>query len=529
MKYLLLLLVPIILFSQPKIRNIHLEQRQVFDSLDGDWFFAASWANAVHIDTKEFVIKDEVLFKIGDEIDEFFFDETERNLRRLDLFSKVDILVDSIDEDNYDVIIRTKDKWSLQPAILYGTSGGFSNYGARFAERNLFGAGYSVNIDGIYRQENNIGLQGSGTFSKIRFARLDADFNYSLTANKYKTSHQFDLTKPFRSFYTDWAIGTKVNYDFGNDFIYNFNSKQSVFAPVNQKIASAWFSKARVAQDKIFFTGLFEYHQVDRGPREFERAFDNTGKILLQFSSVSKELTSVTKVNNYLDEDLTIGGYGSAILGRAFPIGNRGDNLYYIGGVGEISNIGERTYYFMRVGAASGFYQSNARYTYQDLYAVGFYKLTDNTLILGRVSQQTTWNWSKQRQLVLDADAGLRGYSLNQFNGANRLIANLESRFFNDTQFWIFNLSTALFCDIGTVWNTGSDLFSSKYYSSVGAGIRLHINKATGPNNTLRFDLAYNLYDKKLGFVFTIDQLFSGIMNHEFRIPRILGTDFDSE
>jgi len=517
-------------FAQSRIRNLLLERHEVFDTLDGDWFFAAGIANLLHTNTKDYIIEDELLFGQDDEIIEYLLAETEKNLRKLDLFSKVNIKLDSIGNGEYDVIIMTKDKWSLQPSAYYATAGGNASYGAKFAEKNLFGHGIIVGGEAQYRQENDIGWQASATFNKIRPFRQDLNLNYELTAHQFRTKHIFDLTNPYRSFYDETAYGVSAYSDQGNDFLYSSFSNSFTFLPTNTKQASLFFSKAWIRKDKVFITGLLDYQTVDRGDKKYSRAFDNTGKLLMQFSSVSKEFTKLTKVNNYLDEDVPLGGYGSAILGKLFPIGSKdGDNLYYIAGEGEVSRLETDYYLFGHIAAGSGFYQSDARYTYQEFNGLAFYKPSENVLIAGRLFQQSTWNWDKSRQLILDAETGLRGYNLNQFIGDNRIIANLESRFFTDYQLWIFNFSGVAFFDIGSVWDRGTDLTKSRFYSSIGLGFRLHNNKATGGMSTLRFDFAYNLEQRKIGFVITTDQMFSAWGKHEFRKPALLGTQFDTE
>src|SRR5258706_16085721 len=45
--------------------------------------FPYSWINLLDIQTKEYVLRQELLFKVGDPVDEFRLRETERNLRAL--------------------------------------------------------------------------------------------------------------------------------------------------------------------------------------------------------------------------------------------------------------------------------------------------------------------------------------------------------------------------------------------------------------------------------------------------------------
>jgi len=121
------------------IRDVIINQKDVFDNKDKDWFWGASFLNKFHTLTNSFIIEDELLFRSEDGLDLDLIEETERNLRRADIFTWVKIELDSVDSDTYDILVTTQDKWSLQPAILYGTGGGISTYGAKIQEKNLFG------------------------------------------------------------------------------------------------------------------------------------------------------------------------------------------------------------------------------------------------------------------------------------------------------------------------------------------------------------------------------------------------------
>lgn len=516
-------------FSESRIRNIIIVKHDVFDSTDGDWFFAANLANFFHTTTKDYIIKDELLFELEDYIDEDKFDETERNLRKLNLFTKVQITIDSIDNLYYDVIVKTKDKWSLQPAVLFGSGGGKNNLGLRIAESNFIGSGTEISIEGLNRTENNIGLQAVAIINKERIFRTPISVNLAVVSNKYRTDQFLKLLSPYRTYANTLAYGFEIKNSFGNDFLYNRNLDTALLLPFEQKTISAWWSNAWLKADKVFFTTMIEYDNVTRSKPEYRRAFDNSGKLLFQFSSVTNNYAKVTKLNNYLDEDIPLGGYGSAILGKIFPIGSRGESYYYTGAQGEQSYYTGDLYLFAEVAAGSCFAQSEGKYTYQEFNGKMFYKFNEDLVFVSRLKQQTTWNWGALRQLILDNDAGLRGYKLNSLSGENRIIANMELRFLPEYSWWIFNFSSVAFWDVGTVWNQSIKLGNSQFHHSAGIGFRLHNNKSTKESNTLRFDIAYNFDEKKIGFVFTSDQLFSAFSKHEFKLPKLFGSEFEGD
>lgn len=522
-------------YSQNRIGNIVLDKREVFDSTDNSWFFAANLANKLHFLTSDFIIEDELLFNPDDIIDLDLIEETERNLRKLDLFTKVDIYLDSVGLDTYNARIVTQDKWTLQPSILLGTGGGESNYGVRLAERNFLGAAYDADIWALNRSENNIGWQVGAALRKKRIFRTELALEASLQASKYRTDQLLSINKSYRTLATENAYGFEIGNSFGSDFLYRAVLKDTAkLLDFHTRKATAWYSKAWGDKDKVYFTVLVNWEDVDRGKPEYKRAFDNTGKLLLQFSSVSAKYIQSTKLNSYLTEDFTIGGYGAAILGRTKNYALFGDDAgksyYYLAALGEQSYYNGNLYLYAAVSAGSGFSNSNASYTYQDFKGLAFYKFEENLMLAARFTQQTAWRWNDLRQLVLDNDAGLRGYQLNKFAGANRIVSNLELRAFPEWSAWIAKLSLVGFWDMGTVWDNDIKFVQSRYHHSLGLGIRIHNTKATGNTSIFRFDFAFNMDDKKFGgIVFTTDQLFTVFNNHEFKLPKILGLEFDGD
>jgi hemolysin activation/secretion protein len=281
-------------------------------------------------------------------------------------------------------------------------------------------------------------------------------------------------------------------------------------------------------------TGLLELAKENRGavinPLDSVRAYDNCGRFLLGFSSTAEKFQKVSRLNSYSDEDLAIGGYGSATIGKVFSIGGKGKSLYYVAGQAERSYYKNGLYLFGQLTGASSFAQAGGQFTYQEFLGLGFYQLSDEALVAVRFREQATWNWYAKRQLILDSDFGLRGFAPNSFVGDNRMLANVEMRIFPDWKIWIVRLSAVAFYDGGNVWNQATDIMKSRWYNSVGLGFRLHDMKTNGARGVFRVDFAYNATDKKFGgIVFTTSQLFSVFQNHPFRLPELFGMGFDNE
>jgi len=526
---ILLLCSSVDAFAQPVIRDIVLDQRDVFDRRHNDWFFAGDILNAFHTMTKPYLIEDELLFEEGDDLDTVDLLETERNLRRTGLFSAVRVYTEPVGADSVDVVVYCQDRFSLRPAILFGTGGGITNIGGKVDEINVAGTGTKILVQGLYRTENDIGWEGLVQLYQRRLFRTELSLNASLMANQYRTDQTLGITRPFRTLSTPVAYSISGTNAFGRDFAYV--NKQPILLPFHQRSLNTWISQAYGDRDRLFMTGSVSADWVQRTIPSSRQAFDNTARLLVAFSSIRQNFQRSVFLNGYETEDLQTGAWGTAVMGRVFSMGNGGESMWYIGGQAEQSAyVAKDVYLFGRVGAGSRFGDRRAKYTYLEVMGLGHLRISPHVVIAARLRSQTAWNWSAFRQLVLDNDAGLRGYAANQLAGDNRLIGNAEFRWFPDWKVWILGLSGALFYDGGTVWNQGTGLNGTRFHHAVGFGIRFHNLKASGEDATFRFDFAYNLDERRFtGIIFTTDQLFSAFGQHQFKVPDVFGRDIDVE
>ncbi|MGE5479353.1 MAG: BamA/TamA family outer membrane protein [Chloroflexota bacterium] len=517
-------------FSQDyRIGSIFIERREVFEPADKDWFFAGNFLNKFHSTTRQYVVEDELLFAEGDALDETRLSETERNLRAIGIFTWARVELDSARDGVYDVYVITKDRWTLMPALLIGSQGGNREYGARLEERNLLGTGTSFTAEALYRTENDIGWQGTLLVNQRRLFRSDFSFSGRLLAHKYRTEQSIGLAQLYRTLETPNSYGVDGLNNYGKDFMY-FSADSAMLIPFRERGARAWYSKAWDRQDRVFFTALAEVYDVKRIDHMFRRAYDNTGRVLLGFSSISQDFVSIPNVNSYYPEDANLGGWGSAILGKTISLGRGGENLYYLGGQGEISAYDGKTYLFAQVTGAGSFAGAESRYVYEEFLGLAFRRLTPKLTLASQVRQQTVWNWDAWRQLILDSETGLRGYDANEIVGDNRVLANTELRYFPGWNIFLFDLSGAAFWDIGSAWRRGTPFDKTQFHNSAGLGLRLHFTKSSAPEDMFRLDFAWN-FDKNRfgGVVFTTRQMFSAYKLHEFRLPQIFGLEYDKE
>lgn len=526
------LLLPTLLSASedPRIiRRVYIDRRDIFDPSTNEWFFAGSFVNALHTTTQFDVIEDELLFAAGDDLDTAVLQETERNLRRIGVFATVSITTRDVGADSVDVIVFTQDRLSLRPAALLGTGGGITNIGAKLEEINLFGNGTQAMIYGLYRTENAIGWEGMAQLTQRRLFGSDVNMIAALRANVVRTDQMLQVTQPYRTMSTPWAFSLGVWNAFGSDFDYRSDPAQRTLLPFHDREIVGWLSQASGERDRLFTSVSVRLSDVQRVVPSSRQAFDNTGHVLVSFSSITQKYHRSRFLDGYETEDVPEGAWGSAIIGRVFSLGNGGQTFWYLGGQAEQSRyVSSSLYLHGRIQAGTGFGDRRARYTYLEINGLGHLKFSEHFVATARIRSQTSWNWTAFRQLVLDFETGLRGYVANGISGENRIFTNSELRWFPGWKTWILGWSAVAFFDNGTVWAQGDPLSSTRFHHAVGLGLRIHNLKAAGDDAVFRFDLAYNMDTGKIaGLIFNVRQAFSAFSSHQYRAPDVLGRDID--
>ncbi|MDR0927136.1 MAG: BamA/TamA family outer membrane protein [Ignavibacteria bacterium] len=544
---ILTLLVCQRLTAEDIIRNIFIDRKEVFEKTDADWFFASPLLNSLHALTKEYIIRDELLFKEDGGLYEDMFLETERNLRATGLFTDIKIELEDAGSGIYDVYVETKDRWSLYPSFIIGASGGQYRLGARLKDYNLLGHGVMLDMDYTYVLRNDTtGYEGTIELEKNRIFRSELNLAVALYKTYLRDGQNMQLSKPFRTLNTSSAYGIFASNDRGNDHFVNKNSYAIRNAIIDtnmlhsldsmdynhssQQKVDVWYAQSWLSGDRVYITGLFEWQQSDRGDAVFDRAYDNQSKLLLAFSSVAQTFYTINNINTFANEDLAIGGWGSVVLGAIFPSNDRGEKgLFYIGAQAEKSWRTNRFYLWTQVTASSSFSSDFAKYTYEEVDVLSYFRFTDRLSLATRIYQQAAWNYPRMRQLMLDDGRGVRGVELQQIAGDNRLVANVELRWFPNLRISVFQFSGVLFYDIGSSWQQRltDAFFNSKFYSTAGLGIRGHFTKSDNPDHTFRVDIPYNFNSHKFGISLGVGQYFSAFSSHQYKLPAIYGLGYD--
>ena len=150
----------------PRIDEVFIDTDNVFGDAEAVDHWLYRKANSLRVRTRSWVVSRELLFAAGEPADSALLAETERNLRALGIFRRVDVDTVRV-EGRLIARILTKDAWSTLPII----SGRIASDGTLtgrlgFTEKNFLGTGNR--ISGAYRKE----VDRDGAEFGLRWRRL---------------------------------------------------------------------------------------------------------------------------------------------------------------------------------------------------------------------------------------------------------------------------------------------------------------------------------------------------------------------
>src|SRR5690349_9147549 len=144
-------------------------EKSITDTTNNIRNFGAKVANAVHRNSREWLIRDHLLFSEKRQLNAYTLADNERFLRDLDFIvdARIFVVPLSSTEDSVDVLVLTRDVFSIGGRV---SPRGTDKFSFRVYDVNVGGAGQRMQYNGLYDHDRNPGFGSSFFYRKSSIA-----------------------------------------------------------------------------------------------------------------------------------------------------------------------------------------------------------------------------------------------------------------------------------------------------------------------------------------------------------------------
>ena len=530
------------------VRDIIVEVRDIFD--EPNLGFAYRTVNNLKISTQESVVRRELLLKEGDAYDQFLVVESERNLRSLPFLRRVSI-TPVVEGNAVDLYVQVQDTWTLFPFLSLSSGGGSSKTAIGVAEGNILGYGKRLEVLAA-DEEGNQRVEGVWDDPRVLGSHQRLTLGHFQRSDGFRTVGAWG--EPFRSLSQEnsWGFTADV-FDLvgrlyeATDERYVYRQRKFAFSggftnskgdpEVRRRRTSLGYrfvrDRFKVADEEDFsdVSVGFTPELADPDKLAEDRRFSGP---FISYQQIRQDFLSI----NYVDkfdriQDFNLGNeFNISAQLAAKALDSRRDALLL--SLSDSQGWRVTPTSFLRAAFSSAFRVNHtgidnavvrleAKYDniISPLFAYGIY-LGKHTIASSFVLDMGE-NLDRDREFLLGARRGLRGYEDRTFSGDHRLVFNVEDRvLFVEDVLRLVSIGGAVFFDAGGTSRKGvGDLIESNLYADVGIGLRFGLTRSGG-GNVIRVDLAFALRDGPDGteqfeprLLITSGQLFSAILSTE--------------
>ena len=478
--------------AAPSIRTIEIISSQVFHEAEEDGgFWAYQIANKLHIQTREGIIRQELLFAPGDPANPELLAETERNLRALVFIRDARIETVPHEDGTVDVRVWTFDAWSTVPELSFAKVGNEITWGVGASERNLLGRGKQVELTFRHELERD-----SANFfyrdPRVAGSRVASSIGYSDLSDGSRG--RFNVSQPFFSVDTKWAFGFQLLGFDQLDPLYQDGKRVEDLRHVS---AGGSLDVARAVK-RTAYSALRLHAGYQKQRDNVESMVRDFGILRVGVSSVRHRYLKLTHMNRFeVAEDFNLGTQASAFFGISTPaLGGEPGKVYFFR-LSEQVGMALGPEHFLRGGA-----DWHARHRRGDLenslatFRLDYVnKMAPRRAVVATAQLRYGSNLDPEVQLTLGAQNGLRGYPVFQFAGDRSLLVSAEQRIFiADEVARLVSFAVGFFADAGYAWPRGTKMAFNDLRANVGIGLLLGRNRLSATRPGVRFDLAYALH-----------------------------------
>lgn len=474
-------------FSGRPIRRIIYEQEPVFSISSTDTSTAQRalkmWGNRLHIKTRQFILKNNTLLKKGEPFDPYDAVENEQYLRNLPFISDARISAVAVsNSDSVDVVITTRDLWSkaFLLEVADPQKGQFAIY-----DRNIGGLGHEFQTTILYdyKATKTVGFDGDYKINNFFGKFIVADVNYHNAFDDRYLS--FSSTRSFNQSKLKYAGGLAYKIRSQPRYIFDFDSTFTV----QSQMEDGWIGRSFTLnkgtkfspykEQLTFSTRLTRYGFGSRPPTDktYNPEFHNRTILLGGITYSTQRFFQNSLIYGYGKTEDISQGFKFELTG-GYEIGEYNERTYLgaIFSMGKLYSLGYNMLkfsigsYIRRGNAEQGTVRVDLR-QFSNLWQMGTFKMRQFL----NVTYTAGFNrfYGEGETILLSSKDGIRGLTIPDISGTQRLNVNAEMVFFTPYAPLDFHVALYTYFDMGMLGQPSQYIFNGAYYSGFGVGIRM--------------------------------------------------------
>lgn len=445
-------------------------------------------ANAVHSNSKEWLIRDNLFIRKNKPVNPFKMADNERYLRDLDfiLDAKFYIIPLEHTEDSVDVIVITRDVFSIGGSFSprSPTKTVFKVY-----DVNLLGAGQRVQYTGlidearrpaygheILYRKNSLG--GSFVTVTAAYTQLNGGSSYG---DEDEKAYYLKLDRPLVSPYTKLAGGMELSRNWSKNY---YSTADTLFRDYAYRVNDVWFgynigANLNMHDRNRHFIAIraFDQHFLRQPFQSFEGRnplYNNRTFILGGITFFKQNFYTARYIYGFgRTEDLPYGHNVSLNFGWTRQLSLERPYIgidagkSFVHKTGRFYNLTFRAGGFMNDGIEDATVMLNGSITSR---LIEYRRL----LIRQTIGSGIAYIYKSRASLPLDInnELGLRGFVADSLWGTKRLTINAETVLFTPIKLLGFKIAPFTALDGAILGKSNQTFFQSKGYAGFGGGLR---------------------------------------------------------
>jgi hypothetical protein len=484
-------------YSGKKIRKIEIERLDVFGTnVNYPSYYNPNniekLLNKTHFSTNEFIIRKNLLFTEGDTVSPLIMSDNERILRQLPYIDDARIIVSQVSEEEVDVVVRTKDIYSLGAGFSYTN---IEKGTVSLFEKNIFGMGHEFGIEVPYDADASDSPGFGVKYNVNNIIKSFIDLNLYFTDGLGEKSYGFGLNKRLLSSTTKYAAGISIRQMITSEDL----DTLSVPAPLKYNLQDYWILRSflidKESVKRIIFGIRYTNNNVFDRPYIMPDSYYYLQNYRLFLGSAAFSMQKYYKTNLIYSygrtEDIPYGGLVKITAGKEY---NEFKKRTYLG-IDISSGILSNTlgYFYASAGLAAFV---NNRETEQGLFLLKI-KHFSNLFFAGRsrlrnfLSVDYTRGFDRyaDEYLRFENENGLSGFRNDSLSGNQRLTVSIESVLFSPLNLYGFRFALFGFTDLSLLSGSNELIGNGNVLTGIGFGLRIRND-----------NLVFNTFQLRLGF-----------------------------